>query len=201
MDWNSQNSYGSGNNNYGWSDNGQMADGRRSKHDLSYSLAQGAFILSLCAVISSIFGTIFLPVCLACIALILAILSRGADTHFLPVAKRAAIFSAIAIGINAAYIGSSIATLHNLADDPALYDQLNMVVESYTGSSIAEIAQSIDDDLGTDLTGFMGIDESTESEDNTETAPEDPGQEITIPENELNGQSVTWIVEEVPDEI
>lgn len=181
MPSNPNSSYGSGNNDYGWNDAGNA--GPRPKHDLSYNLAQNAWILSLCALVSSFFGVIFVPVCLASISLILSVLSKSSDSHLLPVAKRAAIFSAIAITINAVIVGSSIAALHNLADDPQLYAQLNTLTENYTGESIAQIAGDLDEELGTDLSGFLGIDSSEEdSDDNAE-------KDSTFPDESTPGGS------------
>ena len=190
MPSNPNNSYGSGNNDYGWNDAGNA--GPRPKHDLSYNLAQNAWILSLCALVSSFFGIIFVPVCLASISLILSVLSK----------KRAVIFSAIAITINAVMVGSSIAALHNLADDPQLYAQLNTLTENYTGESIAQIAGDLDEELGTDLSGFLGIDslkkDSDDNADGGSTSPDESTPGNSFPEEQSpDVTNLTFVTREV----
>jgi len=123
---------------------GQIPDssGRRTPAIPANAFAKASMTLGAIALASVFTFTIFPAVILGSLALILALLSRGAELNFHPTARNGIMLSILALVVNIALVGGTCFLI--LGDNP-YHEELNATYEEMFGMSYDEILQGIMD--------------------------------------------------------
>lgn len=101
------------------------------KYRSGESLAKAAQILGICAMVTAIMMTVFLPLALGAGALVLAFLSRS-DKNFSHEAKSGLTWGTTAIVTNLVMV---LACVYMLIFDPQLHAQMNITCEQMYGQT------------------------------------------------------------------
>lgn len=126
---------------------GQMTDasgtpGRHTPITPANSFAKASMTIGAIALASVFTFTIFPAIILGALALILALLSRGAELNFHATARNGIMLSILAFVVNIALVGGTCFMI--LGDNP-YHEELNATYEEMFGMSYDEILQGIMD--------------------------------------------------------
>lgn len=119
-----------------------------------------SFMLGIASIAATCFMTVFLPLILAPISIVIGILSKGHRRRTAGPAKRGITLSVIALVLNFILIGSSTASLFN---SPETRGAVNQVTEQLYGTTIEDMIGQLDRDLGTNLSSLLRGDSSSYS--------------------------------------
>ncbi len=126
---------------------GQIPDasdnpGRRTPTTPANAFAKASMVIGAVALASVFTFTIFPAVILGALALILALLSRGAELSFHPTARNGIMLSILALVANIALV---VGTCFMILGDSPYHEELNATYEEMFGMSYDEILQGIMD--------------------------------------------------------
>lgn len=126
---------------------GQMTDASdvpagRTPYNPANSFARASMTIGAVALASVFTFTIFPAIILGSLALILALLSRGAELSFHPTARNGILMSILALVVNVALVGGTCFMI--LGDNP-YHEELNATYEEMFGMSYDEILQGVMD--------------------------------------------------------
>ena len=204
--WNSNsgwdnNGNGNWNSNGGWDNNGSEnwngnsgwdSSGNENWNDYpsytpynaSQNLAQASFVLSIAALATTFFMTFFLPMILAPISIVLAIISKGKKKHVRDRAKAAVFISVCALVINFSILVNSFVTLFR---SPEMRATVNQVTEQMYGITVEDTIREIDKMYGTNLESLLRGDSSQYYNPD---GNENSGSEVTVTGGDSDGQII-----------
>ena len=180
---------GSGNwsGNSGWDSSGnENWNGYPSytPYNASQNLAQASFVLSIAALATTFFMTFFLPMILAPISIVLAIISKGKKKHVRDRAKAAVFISVCALVINFSILVNSFVTLFR---SPEMRATVNQVTEQMYGITVEDTIREIDKMYGTNLESLLRGDSSQYYNPD---GNENSGSEVTVTGGDSDGQII-----------
>lgn len=190
--WNSNggwdnNGSGNWNGNSGWDSSGnENWNGYPSytPYNASQNLAQASFVLSIAALATTFFMTFFLPMILAPISIVLAIISKGKKKHVRDRAKAAVFISVCALVINFSILVNSFVTLFR---SPEMRATVNQVTEQMYGITVEDTIREIDKMYGTNLESLLRGDSfQYYNPDGNENS----GSEVTVTGGDSDGQII-----------
>ena len=190
--WNSNggwdnNGSGNWNGNSGWDSSGnENWNGYPSytPYNASQNLAQASFVLSIAALATTFFMTFFLPMILAPISIVLAIISKGKKKHVRDRAKAAVFISVCALVINFSILVNSFVTLFR---SPEMRATVNQVTEQMYGITVEDTIREIDKMYGTNLESLLRGDSSQYYNPD---GNENSGSEVTVTGGDSDGQII-----------
>ena len=190
--WNSNggwdnNGSGNWNGNSGWDSSGnENWNGYPSytPYNESQNLAQASFVLSIAALATTFFMTFFLPMILAPISIVLAIISKGKKKHVRDRAKAAVFISVCALVINFSILVNSFVTLFR---SPEMRATVNQVTEQMYGITVEDTIREIDKMYGTNLESLLRGDSSQYYNPD---GNENSGSEVTVTGGDSDGQII-----------
>lgn len=106
------------------------------------AFAKASLTIGAIALVSVFTFTIFPAIILGSLALILALLSRGAELEFHKTAKNGILMSVLAMVINVVLVGG---TCFLILGDTSIHDEINTTYEEMFGMSYDEILEGIMD--------------------------------------------------------
>ena len=181
------NGSGNWNGNSGWDSSGnENWNGYPSytPYNESQNLAQASFVLSIAALATTFFMTFFLPMILAPISIVLAIISKGKKKHVRDRAKAAVFISVCALVINFSILVNSFVTLFR---SPEMRATVNQVTEQMYGITVEDTIREIDKMYGTNLESLLRGDSSQYYNPD---GNENSGSEVTVTGGDSDGQII-----------
>ena len=123
---------------------GQMTDAPVNRTPVipANAFAKASLTIGGIALVSVFTFTIFPAIILGSLALILALMSRGAELEFHKTAKSGILMSVLALVVNVALVGGTCALI--LGDNP-YHDELNATYEEMFGMSYDELLEGVMD--------------------------------------------------------
>lgn len=164
----------------------------------SAALASTALTIAIAGIISGFIVLIIVPMIMAGVAIVMALISRSDRKHFYRPARAAIILSTISLAANSCLLGVGIHTIYRFNTDPAYHEEVNDSMRKLTGYSLDDYIQLIngevpqDDQSGqTENNGQTENDEQTENNGQTENGNTGSGdselpdgvQEMPYPED------------------
>jgi hypothetical protein len=181
------NGSGNWNGNSGWDNNGSGNWNdypSYTPYNASQNLAQASFVLSIAALATTFFMTFFLPMILAPISIVLAIISKGKKKHVRDRAKAAVFISVCALVINFSILVNSFVTLFR---SPEMRATVNQVTEQMYGITVEDTIREIDRMYGTNLESLLRGDSSQYYNPD---GNENSGSEVTVTGGDSDGQII-----------
>ena len=126
-----------------------------SKNESAQALAVTATFIGLASIGASFVMPVLVPLILAPIAVVLAVLSKGAGRTFSPAARRAVIFAAVGIGVNLLITVFTFRSALQLMKEPAYREQLNHMTENMYGYTYDELIENLDAAYGLHLSDLF----------------------------------------------
>lgn len=106
------------------------------------SFAQASLILGILSIVTAFLGTVYPPFILASLAVLLAVLSKGASRHMSGSAKGGFVLAFVGIAANLAVVGTTLylfATVPQMREQ--LHEQLNQTSELFYGQDFDSLLE------------------------------------------------------------
>ena len=113
--------------------------------------SSAATALGILSIVTCFTFPVFIPGLLASIAIVLALISRGADRALSVSAKRAITYAVIGIVVNVVIFGNIAFTLYRVIQDPEYRKSFDQTMEGMYGFSLSQFLRDFDSTYGTDL--------------------------------------------------